>query len=454
MGLVVVANRQPLRLHRGEWVAAVGGLATALLPLLQERRGVWVASAEGSPGEAPPAAPPAKPPPFQVRRVVLPEATMAGYYHGMSNRVLWPLSHYFIERVDLRREFFEAYRRTNEQFARLVLKEWQGDDPVWVHDYHLMLVPQMLRQARPEGRIGFFWHIPWPAVEVWRVLPWARTLLKGVLGADRIGLHIEDYVVNFLDACRVLLGARVEGHTVYWEGRRIQVEAHPIGIDTQAFQRFAEEPAVRKLAARLRQHAAAQSVVLGVERLDYTKGVLERLLAFERFLDAYPHYRGRVCLYQIAVPSRTRVESYRMLKRAVDEVVGRINGAYTTDRWVPVRYLYRSFPQRELAAFYRAADVALVTPLRDGMNLVAQEFVAVSNNGALILSELAGAASVLPEAIQVNPYDIEGMAHALREALEMGAAERQAALASMKERVHALDVRRWGQRFLEGLQSR
>ncbi|AEB11500.1 alpha,alpha-trehalose-phosphate synthase (UDP-forming) [Marinithermus hydrothermalis] len=452
MGLVIVANREPLREQEGRWVPSVGGLVTALLPVLARRGGVWVAWGDRTARERPTLPYPPNHPQFTVRRLYLSEREVSHYYYGMANRVLWPLAHYFIERTDLRREFYKEYARVNQRFAEATLEVWGTDDTVWVQDYQLMLVPGILRQARPEGRIGYFWHIPWPAVEVWRVLPWARALLRGVLGADVVGFHVEEYAENFLDAARRLLGAEVRDNLVCWEGRRVRIEAHPIGIDTRAYRHLSYDPKVRAEAQRIRREAGTEHILLGVDRLDYTKGILERLLAFERFLQANPYYRGRVTFYQVATPSRTRVESYRALKREIDEIVGRINGSFMRDGWVPVRYLYRAFTREQLAAFYRAADVALITPLRDGMNLVAQEFVAASEDGILVLSDLAGAAQVLPEALHVNPYDIEGVAQAIREAIRMPMRERYARISALKQRVEALDVHGWARRFLESLE--
>ncbi|ADU50669.1 trehalose 6-phosphate synthase [Thermaerobacter marianensis DSM 12885] len=459
MSLVVVANREPLRQEAGTWVPSVGGLATALLPVLERRGGTWVAWGEKDAEALPLLTHPPGAPRFTVRRLALPAREVAGSYHGMANRTLWPLAHYFLERVEVRRSFYEAYRATNQRFAEAVLEAWRDPAaPVWVHDYHLMLVPALLRATRPRGRIGFFWHIPWPPPEVWQVLPWARQLVEGVLGADLVGLHTPEYVENFLATCRLLTGAAVHGRRVRWQGREIRVEAHPIGIDTARFRQWAAEPRVRERAARIRRTAGSRFVLVGVDRLDYTKGIPERLAAWERLLERYPQWRGQVTLYQIAVPSRTRLASYRQLKRQVDEQVGRINGAFMHDGWLPVRYLYRAFPPRDLTAFYLAADAALITPLRDGMNLVAQEYAWVTENGVLILSSLAGAAAVLPEAVAVNPYDVDGLAEAIHGVLASLADERarqvwDARRAALKKRVAALDVHGWAERFLDSLEA-
>jgi len=390
-------------------------------------------------------------PDFLVRRVPLSEEELENYYYGMANRVLWPVSHYLIQHLELKNEFIDTYRSVNERFAEAVLEE-SPDDPgeiIWIQDYHLMLAPRHIREEWPDATIGHFWHIPWPAMEVFRILPWSRELLRGMLGCDLIGFHVQEYVDNFIESAEVLLGAEVTDDTVTYNGHTTRVEAHPIGIDVDRFRRMSATDEVKEKAAKLRDRLGTQNIVIGIDRLDYTKGILSRLTAFERFLEQNPEYHGRVSFYQIATPSRTKVESYQQLKREVDEAVGRINGQFARDNWVPVNYRYRTYTQFELCAFYRAADAALITPLRDGMNVVTQEFITATQNGALILSELTGAAYLLPEAIQVNPYDQDGLAGAIKRALEMPDEERRRRLTSLKTSVDELDVHRWAGRFLD-----
>ncbi len=463
MSLVLLANRAPLRpAPGGGWAPALGGLATALLPVLDAQGGAWIAMAEpdddsplaqtvdGDPGQAG----------FTIRRVPLSEAESEAYYQGMANRVLWPVAHYLVHHVEPERSFRDAYQRVNERFVAEALTA-AGDDPAarfWVHDYHLMRVPEGLRAARPDARIGFFWHVPWPAPEVFRIVPSARALLRGVLGADRIGFHTEGYAENFREAARDLVGARVDGTTVEWQGRRVETAVHPIGIDVAAFEALADDPQTVREAHALRAGLGGVQMIVGIDRLDYTKGLLLRLEAFERFLELYPELHDRVVLYQVATPSRTGVPAYDRLKRDVDEAVGRINGRFSRGAWVPVLYRYRSFAPDELAVLYRAADVGLVTPLRDGMNLVAHEFAAVSGGsrgtdqpGALVLSELTGAADYLDGALLVNPYDADALAHTLHEALHLTPAERQARLDPLKAAVRRLNVHDWAARFLDAL---
>lgn len=453
MQFTVVANRAPIRKTASGWETSIGGLASALLPVLESQGGTWVAMGED---ETLPKRQdyPEGDPNFRVRRVPLSEEELDGYYYGLANRILWPVSHYMIQHLDINPAFYETYRAVNERFAEAVLEEHEAGGYVWIQDYHLMLAPALVRAQRPDAVIGHFWHIPWPAMEVFRILPWARELLRGMLGCDLVGFHVQEYVENFLESARVLLGAEVEGNRIRWEGRTVRVEAHPIGIDVERFEQMASQPHIAEDAEALREEMGTESVVIGIDRLDYTKGVLSRLLAFEKFLEEYPAYHQRVSFFQVATPSRTEVEEYQQLKREVDEAVGRINGAYAEGRWTPVHYRFRTYTQEELCTFYQAADVALITPLRDGMNVVTQEFVtATKDQGVLILSELTGAAYLMPEAVQVNPYDRQGLVQAIKTALDMPAGERRARVQQLKKHVAELDVHRWADDFLDSLRA-
>ena len=454
MSLTVVANRVPIRQSDdGDWVPSVGGLSTALLPVLRQRGGAWIGMGE-EPDLPERQLFPADDPDLVVRRVPLSQDELDGYYYGMANRVLWPVSHYMIQHFEPNPTFMEIYRSVNQRFADAVLDEVDRDDEqIWLQDYHLMLAPQHIREARPDVTLGHFWHIPWPAMEVFRILPWARELLRGMLSCDLVGVHVQEYVDNFLESARVLLDADTDGQTVHYNGHTTRVEAHPIGIEVDRFERMADSDEVRTKAKQLRERLGTEHIVIGIDRLDYTKGVLSRLEAFERFLENNPDYHGTVSFYQIATPSRTKVDTYQQLKREVDEVVGRINGQFARDNWVPVNYRYRTYTQFELCAFYRAADAALITPLRDGMNVVTQEFITANQNGVLILSELTGAAYLLPEAVQVNPYDKDGLAQSIRTALEMPSEERTKRLDALKSTVKTLDVQRWARGFLDALHA-
>ena len=453
MPLVLVANRAPIRPTPTGWAPGLGGLASALLPVLEGRGGAWVAMQE--PGETTPLVQgyPDDAPAFTVRRVPLDEAEYAAFYQGMANRVLWPLAHYLVEHVEPERTFRDAYRAVNRRFAHAAVDVARGEDDVqfWVQDYHMMLVPEMIRASLPDAQVGFFWHVPWPASEVFRIVPSAKALIQGLLGADLLGFHTEGYAENFRESARDLLGAEIDRGGVFWKGRRVRVEAHPIGIDAGRFRAFADRPETDDGARVTQGEMGGAQIVLGVDRLDYTKGLLLRMEAFERFLELYPEMHERVTFLQVATPSRTGVPAYDQLRRDMDEITGRINGRFARGAWAPVHYRYRSFTQEELAVLYRAADVAFVTPLRDGMNLVAHEFAAVSERGALVLSELTGAADYLDGAILVNPYDADGLARSLRAALDLPDAERRARLVRLKAAVDDLDVHVWARRFLSEL---
>lgn len=398
---------------------------------------------------------PADDPDFLVRRVPLSTEELDGYYYGMANRVLWPVSHYLIQHLELKKEFIETYRRVNERFAEAVLEETEGNEEgvIWIQDYHQMLSPRHIRQERPEATIGHFWHIPWPAMEIFRILPWSRELLRGMLGCDLIGFHVQEYVDNFIESAEVLLGAEIDGHTIRYEGHETRVEPYPIGIEVDRFNKMADDESIKQEAQKFRERLGTEHIVIGIDRLDYTKGIRSRMLAFEQFLEDNPEYHGNVSFFQIATPSRTELESYQKIRREVDEVVGRINGRFARNSWVPVNYRYRTYTQFELCAFYRAADAALITPLRDGMNVVTQEFITATQDGALILSDLTGAAYLLPEAIQVNPYDQEGVAAAIKNALEMPMDEKKERMQALKRTIEKLDVHNWADDFLTALRE-
>ena len=451
--LVVVSNRLPFQVEREAGQArlarAPGGLVAALEPVLRRRGGTWVGWT-GVPREDGRPSGYALPDTDGVayRPVPISASEVAQYYGGFSNRTLWPLFHYFLGRTQIDGGTWAAYERVNERFAELAAAARADGGLVWVHDYQLLRVPHHLRRLAPDARIAFFLHIPFPATEVFRVLPWARPLLRGALACDLVGLHVPAYVGHFLTSAERLLGCEVDraAGTVRFEGRVVSVQAHPIGIDVALVEALA-----RGAAPGPRQRADDRvAEILGVDRLDYTKGIPERLAAVERLLERHPGYRRRVRFTQLMVPSRERVAEYAELKRQIDEAVGRINGRFSEAGWSPVRYLVRSLPPEELVPLYRGADVALLTPLRDGMNLVAKEYVAaqLENDGVLILSEMAGAADELQEALLVNPFDPDAVADALHRALGMSEDERRARMSALRDRVRSNDVHAWVDRFV------
>ncbi len=378
---------------------------------------------------------------------------IAGFYQGFSNRTLWPLFHHFDRYVEFDTEYWHAYERVNRAYRDALLEVVEPGDSIWVHDYQLLLLPALLRESLPDAPIGFFLHIPFPSYEAFRMLPWRREILNGMLGADLVGFHTFDYARHFLSSARSLLGLEDRDGQIQVDDRLVRVDAFPMGIDVQRFQQEASGPKARRRQSQIRRADPEQRIILSVDRLDYTKGIPERLRAFDAFLDEHPEWRGRVRLVCVAVPSRTRVERYLRLKQEVDRLVGEVNGRWGTVDWLPVTYLYRALPTRQLVDLYAASDVALVTPLRDGMNLVAKEYVAcqLDGRGVLVLSEMAGAARELSDALVVNPYDRDAVVEALDAALTMPEDEQQRRNATMQRRLKRYDVGAWAEDFLQSL---
>lgn len=467
--LVVVSNRRPFTVKFGPKGPIVeksaGGLVAAVSPLMESMGGTWVAwdgedidrGREGV--DSARTREPAEEVAFcRLVPIRLTQKEVSNYYYGFSNRALWPLCHLFIGRSHFDPDQFRDYVKVNEKFAQATHEVASPRDRIWIHDYHLALVPQLLRERRGKlGRMGLFWHIPFPPWDVFRALPWSRQILRGMLGADLIGFHLEAYAEHFRRSVQKGLGLEQDGDDILTEdGRRVHVAGFPIGIDAEKIESLATSPPVERKAKQIRDRLGAQLLILAVDRLDYSKGILERLRAVERFYERHPERRGKVVFVQVAVPSRARVEEYRAIKRSIEEAVGRINGRFTEDGWVPIRYLYRSLPLKELIAHYRAADVAMVTPLRDGMNLVAMEYVAsqVDGEGVLILSELAGVAELLPDALQVNPFDYVGVADTIEAALMEPVEARRRRMEKMRGQVRDHDVFGWHERFWGAMKSK
>jgi trehalose 6-phosphate synthase/phosphatase len=456
--LVVMSNRAPIRIVREDGheriEPTVGGVGTTFLRLLERHGGLWIAWSGGQ--KTPPRLPfPPGHPCFAMSFVQLGERDVSLYYYGLCNRALWPLMHSMISNCHFNTGHWRQYVLVNERFAERAVAEADSGDALWIQDFHLALTPAKIRARRSDLPIGIFWHVPFPPVELYMVFPWRRELLAGMLGADLVGFHTRGYATHFLDACERVLGAEVDRTRgeVRYQGRLTRALPFPLGIPVDYFEQLAANPKTLERARRIRRALRSEIVVLGVDRLDYTKGILERLLGFERFLDANPAYHRRVTLVLIAVPSRTKVTDYVMLKRQVDETVGRVIGKFSSAGWVPIRYLYTQFGAEELVAHYLAADIALLTPLRDGMNLVAKEFVAShpSDDAVLILSEFAGAAEELTEALLVNPYDADAVAERLREAIEMEPAKRALRMRTLRHKVHENNLERWSANFLHAL---
>ena len=454
--LVIVANRLPVdqvTLPDGstEWRPSPGGLVSALEPVLRANEGTWI----GWPGGTEELVEP-----FEANGLSLVPISISGeeierFYEGFSNGTLWPLYHDVVAKPEFHREWFDSYVRVNRRFAEKAAELASKGATVWVHDYQLQLVPQMLRELRPDLRIGFYLHIPFPPPELFQQLPWRRQILEGLLGADLVGFQLNGAAQNFVRLIRQRVGHKTHKDLVYLpDGRTVRAAAFPISIDAGGFEELARSGEVDKRATEIREALGnPRKVFLGVDRLDYTKGIYARLRAFsELIIDGHVTVEDAVFV-QVATPSRERVEQYRILRDDIDRLVGHINGDLGKIGKPAISYLHSSYPREEMAALYRAADVMVVTPFRDGMNLVAKEYVACryDDDGALVLSEFAGAAEELRQAWLVNPYDIDGMKAALMEAYRAEPRERGRRMRAMRRTIIQHDVAAWADSFLSEL---
>lgn len=460
--LVVVANRLPVDRvvdASGEetWRRSPGGLVTALEPVMRRADGAWI----GWPGQ-----PDIEVEPFEFEGTHLVPVSLSSeeiekYYEGMSNDTFWPLYHDVIAEPRYRRVWWDTYERVNRRFADAAAAVAAEGATVWVQDYQLQLVPRMLREARPDLTIGYFHHIPFPAYGLYSQLPWRRQVLEGLLGADVIGFQRVADAGNFARAVRRVLrfDTKATGISVPnpdGSTRTALAKAFPISIDAASYVELAQRPEIRARAAEIRAELGnPRKILLGVDRLDYTKGIRHRLKAFGELLADGRVSVDDVTLVQVASPSRERVEAYVQLRDEIELTVGRINGDYDTMGHTAIRYLHQAYPREEMVALFLAADVMLVTALRDGMNLVAKEYVAarVDNRGVLVLSEFAGAADELPSAVRINPHDIDGMKDAIMRAIDMPPAEQGRRMRALRKRVMEYDVARWSRSFLAALEQ-
>jgi len=462
MKLLIIANRLPLKVSKNtenqfEFSRSEGGLTTGLDSLETDLEKHWV----GWPGaimESPEEE-------LQVSRhleefdfhpVFLTQEHLHLHYEGFSNSTLWPLCHYFNVYTEHDSEFWRGYVAVNQLFCDAALKFIEEGDIVWVQDYQLMLLPKLLREKGPQNiNIGYFHHIPFPTYELFRVLPQRAELVSGLLGADLIGFHTHDYMRHFVSACERILDLRFALDHVTLNDRIAYADVFPMGINYSLYNDAPLLPEVQDLSLKLKHHYGNNKLILSVDRLDYSKGIIHRLKGFRRFLELYPEYIGRVSLVMIIVPSRDTVDSYSELKTKIDETIGSINGEFSLLNWIPVYYFYHGFPFNELVAMYHIADVALVTPLRDGMNLVAKEYVAAKREtpGVLVLSEMAGAAIELSDALIINPYDVEQVANTIHEALEMPVEEQARRMSVLQRKVAKKTVNYWAKRFIGQLLS-
>jgi trehalose 6-phosphate synthase len=454
--LVIVANRLPVdreELPDGtqQWRRSPGGLVTALDPVMRANDGVWI----GWPGGTESGLEPFEDDGLSLVPVSLTAEEIEYFYEGMSNATLWPIYHDVVAKPEFHREWWDSYVTVNRRFADKVVDVAQEGATVWVHDYQLQLVPQMLRDLRPDLRIGFYLHIPFPPAELFAQLPWRRQLLEGLLGADLVGFQMSGGAANFVRLVRQRVGHKTHRDLVYLpDGRTVRAAAFPISIDTAGFEELARTHGVDARAKEIREALGEpRKMFLGVDRLDYTKGIIARLRAFSELIEDGELDVDEAVFVQVATPSRERVEQYRILRDEIDRLVGRINGDLGKIGQPAISYLHSSYPREEMAALYRAADIMVVTPYRDGMNLVAKEYVACryDDAGALVLSEFAGAADELRQAWLVNPYDINGMKSALLEAYRSPGRETARRMRAMRKTVIKKDVTAWAQAFLSGL---
>ncbi|EFQ82502.1 putative alpha,alpha-trehalose-phosphate synthase (UDP-forming) [Aeromicrobium marinum DSM 15272] len=455
---VVIANRLPVDRVVGPggetlWRTSPGGLVTALEPVMRRKGGAWLGW-HGAPDE--------QMEPFthaglDLVPVPLSETEVVEYYEGFSNGTLWPLYHDVIAPPEFHREWWDSYVAVNRRFAERAAQIAAQDAVVWIQDYQLQLVPAMLRELRPDVRIGFFLHIPFPPTELFQQLPWRREILEGLLGADLVGFQLPGAAQNFIRLVRQRVGHKTHRDAVYLpDGRVVHARAYPISIDAKGFEELARTPEVIARAAEIRESLGSpDTIVLGIDRLDYTKGLRQRIRAFgELITDGAVHVDDAVFV-QVATPSRERVDQYRLLRDDIDRLVGRINGDVGRIGQQPITYLHASYPREEMAALYRAADVMVVTPLRDGMNLVAKEYIACrwDDRGALVLSEFAGAAGELKQAYLVNPYDINGMKARLLEAMRATRKENSRRMKGLRKQVMENDIDQWANDFLADLRA-
>jgi trehalose 6-phosphate synthase/phosphatase len=461
--LLIVSNRLPVSIERRKgalhFQPSVGGLATGLGSFYRSYDSIWVGwpgitvnKKEGNEKEVLEQRLLSE---FHCQPVFLSSADVENYYHGFCNKTLWPLFHYFTQYVVYDESLYKSYERVNRLFCDAVIEIAKEDDIIWVHDYHLMLLPKLIRDRIQNAAIGFFLHIPFPTYEIFHLLPWRKEILQGLLGADLIGFHTYDYVQHFLGNIRNLLGYEHTLGQIISDDHINKADIFPMGIDYEGYANAAHSPQVRREATRVRKTIGGTKLILSIDRLDYSKGILQRLEAYDAFLQRNPEFKGKVTLLLVAVPSRTQVEHYRLLKQHVDELIGKINGEHGSIDWAPISYLYRFVRFPVLNALFSVADVALITPLRDGMNLIAKEYLAskADAKGVLILSEMAGASKELGEALIVNPNDKEELVAALKEALSMPEEEQIARNRIMQKRLQRYNVKRWAEDFVERLLS-
>lgn len=461
---IIISNRLPVRIEKRvdglHFIPSEGGLATGLGSYYKSKSGsnIWI----GWPGYIPETSQEEELIREELAQrnlipVFLSAQELEEYYEGFSNEILWPICHYKLSYAVFDKSYWLAYQKVNQKFCTITLQQNITEkDEIWVHDYQLMLLPQLLRQQRSLLTIGYFQHIPFPADEIFRCIPWRNELLRGLLGADLIAFHTYHDAQHFLNSCLNLLNLSPKNNSVRCRDRRVHVEVFPMGIDFEKFEKLSKSTEVQTKAEGLREQYQHRKLILSIDRLDYSKGILERLSAYENLLQHYPELHNRIVLYMLVVPSRDSVAQYKLLRDEIDRMVGHINAVYGSDEWMPISYFYNSLPMEDLSALYVVADICLVTSLRDGMNLVCKEYIASKaqqSDGVLILSEFTGAAKELPETIQINPNAIEDIMHAIHLALYMPKKEQQQRMKSNVAIVKKFNISHWVKLFFNRLQE-
>lgn len=454
---VIVSNRLPIKIRRvGEdlvFEESEGGLATGLKSIYNEGDNIWI----GWPGTEIKNERERNLVYKELRKrnlipVFLSKKEVKLFYEGFANEIIWPICHYRPSYTIFEKKSWLFYKKVNEKFKEAVEKYVEKDDFVWVHDYHLMLLPGLLRSSQPELKIGYFHHIPFPSYEIFKLIPWRTEIIHGVLGADLIGFHIKDYARHFKETCVKIAHIPEQGDGMRFDNRKIMIHDFPLGIDVQRYKKLSENIKVWQRSAIIQRNLRQSKIILSIDRLDYSKGILERIKAIELLLQQHPEYREKISFIQLIVPSRDAVRQYRILKNEIDRTVGQVNSDFATAYWTPIKYFYDSYPIEQICALYVAADVCLVTPIRDGMNLVCKEFIACNSseesNGVLILSERAGAANELKDTFIINPSDIEQIANTLHIALHLPKEEQRAILSNLYEAILKDDVHLWVEHYM------